>query len=354
MLIMVKKSFSKKLFIIVLIFICVVVLVIYLNFFSTLGLQLYDDSEKIIFVNQHSNKSAIITQSGCVYINGEKNDAQGNELGLKKPKRFNNLYNSFKEDAYVLIYDKCDAANIMLSSSGGAIVTQNNVLYVFGNNDKKIYTPVQFADNVKSAFLEKDRVYILTTNGDFGFCHLNSPDNFIILKQSVATFTVIEDSNEILVLTENNKLFLRQAENVTTTDFIELTDDIAFFSVITYYDIAMPVTSVSVVTVTGDLLCYKNIGKFSVNGAFEATFKKIDTKIRIAVPYRYGVVALNESDEILVHGNNFGMDDEQLNGKIVLQDCKSVTSSVDTVRVIKTDGKMVCYGYTNSQTYRSF
>lgn len=94
MLTMLKNLFSKRLFIVIAA-ISITSLLTYLTFFSALGLKLYDEKEKITFASQYSMKTAIVTEKGNVYINGEKDDADAKVLGIKNFKRFNNLYNSF-------------------------------------------------------------------------------------------------------------------------------------------------------------------------------------------------------------------------------------------------------------------
>lgn len=50
--------------------------IIYLIFFSTLGLHIYNGKDEIISAAQSFSRTAIVTKSGDVYINGSLDDAE--------------------------------------------------------------------------------------------------------------------------------------------------------------------------------------------------------------------------------------------------------------------------------------
>ena len=79
--------------------------IIYLIFFSTLGLHIYNGKDEIISAAQSFSRTAIVTKSGDVYINGSLDDAAGGSLGIAKPKRYRNLYNSGRELKFVSTAD---------------------------------------------------------------------------------------------------------------------------------------------------------------------------------------------------------------------------------------------------------
>lgn len=351
MLTMLKNLFSKRLFIVIAA-ISITSLLTYLTFFSALGLKLYDEKEKITFASQYSMKTAIVTEKGNVYINGEKDDADAKVLGIKNFKRFNNLYNSFRETDFVCIYDKGDASKVMLSSQGGAIITKENILYLFGSFETKYLTPLKFADNAKSAFPVNDRIYVLKTDGVFGYYLISNPNVFVTLFKSVVDFYVMEKSEEIIILTDSGELFVAKYNELN--DFKLLINNVGAFSSIQFYKSATPSAVISIITKDNELLGYETFGNFSIEKALSSTPRELGENIQAAVPYNDGIAAINTNGDLVVYGKDFDLNNSYLSGENIDKNCKMITSSAESVKVVMYDGSMKCYGYMNDQTHHSF
>lgn len=349
---MVKKYFSKKSLIIVLLIITILT-AIHFIFFSSVGLRLYNDKDKVIFSDLYSRRSAIVTENGCVYVNGEKNDASYRVLGIKKIRRFENLFNFFKENSFVCIYDSGDASEVYLSYSGGAIITKNNEAYIFCSSSEEYYIPKLFMKNVKCAIPVDECVYILTVDGTFGFCRLENPAGFVPLMKSIISFKVMTDSNEIITLSETGQLSVAEYGEGFAGSFDEMINDVSGFSAVQYH-IDAPTVSVGIVDRNGNLLRYDMVGSFSVSKALSSQPEELGKNIKMVAVYSDGTVAINQNRDLIVYGKDFGFDDRIFNGEVLCKNCRSVSSSSDKVIVVKSDGTISCYGYTTSQMYLTF
>lgn len=166
---------SKKVTVISILAVILALAIIYLIFFSTLGLHIYNGKDGIISAAQSFSRTAIVTKSGDVYINGSLDDAAGGSLGIAKPKRYRNLYNSGRELKFVSLYSGHNAASVWLSRDGGAVITNGKEAYVFHQSQRAIAHP----QNSRTTFSVRDRpasAYIFSQpTADSDFLRLTIP-----------------------------------------------------------------------------------------------------------------------------------------------------------------------------------
>lgn len=352
MLTMAKKSFCNAVKILLLIVVSTMI-IMYLFFFSSLGLPVYD-GEKIIFADQYLARTAIVTQEGRVYINGTQDDARSKVLGIDNVHRYKNLYNSGRETSLVCIYNKNDAAKVCLSLKGGAIITKNSELYIFSSLSSKYETPQFFAQNVKNAIAYENKIYILTTNGIFGFYYLSDQMHFTPLLYSVAYFDVLEESKELILISAKGELYIMKCGTEPIKYSQCFLKNIESISAVQFYVETTPAISVCVVNKEGELVLYSLLGSFDVQKALHQTPKRLAQNIKNAAAYEYGVAAIDQADNLLVYGKDFSFNNIVLDGDVICENCILISSSAESIVAIKDDGLIEKYGYMLDQTYRPF
>ena len=322
--------------------------IIYLIFFSALGLHIYNGKDKIISAAQSFNRTAIVTKSGDVYINGSLDDAADGSLGIANPKRYRNLYNSGRELKFVSLYNGHNAASVWLSRDGGAVITNDKEAYVFSS--KSYSTPAKFADNILCARPSGERVYLLTADGRFGFSSLDDSSAFTELMKSVKSFELAPESDEILIVTTDGRLYVADSSGSVTQSAQNISEvSIAQSS----YD-GMSETVISIVRTDGVLLRYTAKNSFKAADVLSSTPDELAHGIKFAVSYCSGTVAIDAQGNALAYGKDFGLGNGELNGTIVCADCKKLSSTDQSVIIIKADGSFTEYGYLLDSTHRTF
>ena len=339
---------SKKVTVISISAVILALAIIYLIFFSTLGLHIYNGKDEIISAAQSFSRTAIVTKSGDVYINGSLDDAAGGSLGIANTKRYRNLYNSGRELKFVSLYSGHNAASVWLSRDGGAVITNDKEAYVFSS--KSYSTPTKFADNIFCARPSGERVYLLTADGRFGFSSLDNPSAFTELMKSVKSFELAPESNEILIVTTDGRLCVADSSGSVT----ESAQNVAEVSIAQSSHDGMSETVISIVGTDGVLLRYTTKNSFKAADVLSSTPDELAHGIKSAVSYCSGTVALDAQGNALAYGKDFGLDNSELNGTVVCTDCKKLSSTDQSVIIIKADGSFAQYGYLLDSTHRTF
>ena len=99
---------------------------------------------------------------------------------------------------------------------------------------------------------------------------------------------------------------------------------------------------------------YETFGNFSIEKALSSTPRELGENIQAAVPYNDGIAAINTNGDLVVYGKDFDLNNSYLSGENIDKNCKMITSSAESVKVVMYDGSMKCYGYMNDQTHHSF
>lgn len=307
--------------------------IIYLIFFSTLGLHIYNGKDEIISTAQSFSRTAIVTKSGDVYINGFLDDAAGGSLGIAKPKRYRNLYNSGRELKFVSLYSGHNAASVWLSRDGGAVITNGKEAYVFSSKSKSYSTPAKFADNILCARPSGERVYLLTADGRFGFSSLDDSSAFTELMKSVKSFELAPEGDEILIVATDGRLCVADSSGSVT----ESTQNVAEVSIAQSSHDGMSETVISIVRTDGVLLRYTAKSSFKTADVLSSTPDELAHGIKSAVSYCSGTVAIDAQGNALAYGKDFGFGNSELNGTVICADCKKLSSTDQSVIIIKAD-----------------
>lgn len=324
--------------------------IIYLIFFPTLGLHIYNGKDEIISAAQSFSRTAIVTKSGDVYINGSLDDAAGGSLGIAKPKRYRNLYNSGRELKFVSLYSGHNAASVWLSRDGGAVITNGKEAYVFSSKSKSYSTPAKFADNILCARPSGERVYLLTADGRFGFSSLDDSSAFTELMKSVKSFELAPEGDEILIVATDGRLCVADSSGSVT----ESAQNVAEVSIAQSSHDGMSETVISIVRTDGVLLRYTAKSSFKTADVLSSTPDELAHGIKSAVSYCSGTVAIDAQGNALAYGKDFGFGNSELNGTVICADCKKLSSTDQSVIIIKADGSFAQYGYLLDSTHRTF
>lgn len=65
-------------------------------------------------------------------------------------------------------------------------------------------------------------------------------------------------------------------------------------------------------------------------------------------------MAIDAQGNALAYGKDFGFGNSELNGTVICADCKKLSSTDQSVIIIKADGSFAQYGYLLDSTHRTF
>ena len=175
--------------------------------FPTDDLIFMEEDEAVKFADVYGDIDAVVAENGNCYIRG-KNMKSSYMYGVENTKQYLNLYNTLdfsKANQFTQIYSGGDAKSIRLSNNGGVIITEESKVVLF-TDIEGFKTPALFCDNAQSALLVKDRVYILSPEGIFGYRQVKTPDTFVPVAQGIRQFEIGSQNNSFWLLSDTNTL----------------------------------------------------------------------------------------------------------------------------------------------------
>lgn len=310
--------------------------------------------EGIIDVAFHWNMIGIVSTKGNCYVKGPVSNI--NNYGLEEVPS-----SSFQRDNFMCIYNKGDAVSISLSRYGGIIINEMNGVYIFVNCSQKYSSPTLLCNGyVQAYFWDKDHIYLLSQNGDFGYVTLDDPTNFNRIGNNVSKFIVdvknASAQQTLFALTKNNRLYILSADEVMSksSDFI---------NGITDFDLVVPHTELCVFTLkdeqSNSYLCMGNYDLSFESLSDKSKYIQCNNNTALLASYRNGAATLDSSGNVAIYGSepHYSNDDNDYfdyNGEILFTKANGIYGGIFNLIVTFEDGHYECFGrnsYNNQYTY---
>lgn len=308
---------------------------------STDDLVFMDEGTPIKSADVYGNIDAVVTEKGNCYIRG-KSVSTDYLYGVKNTHQYKNIYRALDFDKslkFVEIYAGGDAEDIFLSKNGGVIITNKSDVYLFA--DIKGYEiPKKFCNNARYAQLDKERVYILTTDGQFGYCDIKKPNNFILLQQEVKQFEVRRGGQCVWLLSDSGEL--------TVYSDLECKTKVLQIDAVSQFDVwnGDPEPDVEnnwhYFTYVSEGSCYYYSGRGLSNSESLAHVILSEGAVRAAV-YSGGVMVLNDKNEVQIFGSGLQHNDI-CNGEVIAKNAIDICGDVFKIVIVTTDGTLIAGG----------
>ena len=334
----------KKKIIISVIALVVVILgfICYLNLFDTLGLVYLQKNENIKYANSAWNTIAVVSDTGNCYIGG---DYLTNEInyGVENIRKYKNR----PLDKYVRIYDKGDAKSIKINYNGGTIVTKNNEVYIFINNNEDYKTPTYLCKGYTNAVIGYDsKVYMLSGNGDLVYVNSNTPQEVNLIGNNIKEFNVVEKNNveSLFALTNDGKLYILNTNE-------QIKDSNKYFENISDFDVLVPHQNMCVLSILeNNNNAYVFMEDSGINyesfTEMSTSFKKVGENISSVTSYGKGIAMMDNNSNVSLYGSDLDepMDNWEFHGEVVFNDVESVFGGHKSLMIIKNNGEYYHYG----------
>lgn len=168
--------------------------------------------------------------------------------------------------------------------------------------------------------------------------------------KSVKSFELAPEGDEILIVATDGRLCVADSSGSVT----ESAQNVAEVSIAQSSHDGMSETVISIVRTDGVLLRYTAKNSFKTADVLSSTPDELAHGIKSAVSYCSGTVAIDAQGNALAYGKDFGFGNSELNGTIICADCKKLSSTDQSVIIIKADGSFAQYGYLLDSTHRTF
>lgn len=321
--------------------------------FGACSLNVISANEKIVNSSADSSNVCAVTDSGNVYFLGTDvyNERRN---GIDNPSAFN-LNNTFYGEQFVCIYDKGNAKKVNYSTYGGTILTRDNEIYLFLNEEGENYQTVEFlcSGYVDAQLYKEHMIYVLSDNGEFGYITVDYPDIFHPIASNIENFKIRSSKLDTiaLVLSSDNNLYIfdlldgfdsksKHFENVIDFDFIDSSYTQSVFSLVN--------SNYEAYVCVGDFKC-------SYDGISNEGLKAVGTGIDSVISYGQGVAMLDTDDNLLIYGSDLSSFDYKdfdyvYKGETVLRDIQTICGSTKCLCVVTTEGEFTRYGSNGDNT----
>lgn len=347
------KMKRKRQLLIIIAVVLSLIIICFFTFFVATGLFIKPNNEEITFLSAHNSTVAAVTDIGNVYVKGDVSHEL--RYGVDRFRQFL-IRNS---DTFVKIYDKNDAITVNLSEDGGCIITKQSDVYVFINSSEKYQTPTYLCSGYNKAYLADDNIYLLNSNGEYGFISIEKPDIFNLLCKDVVDFDIEYSNSELypygisFVLTKNNHLYvsdLKKAINDTEA-YIE---DVAGFNSIAFCadylnDNKMKkYIEISIVNRKGEAFWYEGDLDENYDRIVDQTnYVKVGNDVSIVASYPRGCAMLDDKHQVSLYGYDFGHEDF-ISGQILFYDVMNIFSSSSNLILLYQNGDIDYFGFNAS------
>lgn len=338
----------------------IVILVIGLAFFcyNPFGLDYMNSNEHIVFCSKNWRYTmAVVSDRGNVYLNSGRLEESQN-FGIEDTHKFN-CHNPKK---YVEIYSKENAQVVSLTNYGGTIITNQKDVYIFQNGNSQYRTPTYILTGYSQAMLwDNDTLYLLSDSGDFGYIHIDKPDDFRIIKSNVKKFVIAEKGKETMafVLSNNERLyFLKQAELMDNNE--NYIDGIVDFDILVPHSQLLIFSCLNTHSEASFLMGDYDLSFDDLNNSHYHFTKTGDNMVSV-VSYGRGIAMLDNSHRVYLYGNDLDgsgdgwsfSPDLEFKGDQIAENVDSVFGGYLNLDIIKQDGEFIYYGLTADQTYNA-
>lgn len=334
-----------------------VVVVVALFFFSSCAsrnLEFLDENLSITAITQENDAHLLIAEDGNCYIRNEW-ISEEKPYGLKNAKDYRKFISKtfpFSKDLneFVMLYDGGNAKEARLSYNGGVIITNESDLLLFCNDNTNYSVPTKFASEIIDGKLVDDRVFLIQSDGFFGYRSIENKDTFIPILSDVADFKQTE--NIFIIRTNKNEIIISD-DSFSADQLDKRIEDVVSYSLdcvdcTVDHDIIMTY-------VKSDGSCFYRRGGRDELSEFQCSelYQKIsDTALEASV-YRNGVVFIDHSYNACVYGKEF-TGETLFEGKIIANNVKSVSGDRGSIFVLLNDGTYIYYGSLINGEYYDF
>lgn len=345
---------NKRLIILSICLMCVISLAvgIYIHFFGTYNLVFLEDSQSIIFSDSWTKVTAVVSEAGNVFVRGEWVD-EPSPFGVEDIRQYRNQYNLLdfsKADRFVEIYNGNDAISVELSDLGGVIITKQNQAVLFVHTGK-YRLPSFFCEDVLKAKLYGTRVYILSTDGCFGYRDISSPSSWTLICENVKDFSIPDGDHTVWLLSTENELVVYKEDDGYDSALVCL-KDVACFDVLCaetpdVYPSAK--YSLGIVLTNGTPLYYNGKGIPTE----ESKFEEYPVKAHDVLAYSNGIIILDQNGIATIYGKE-DLIDVFYQGELLAENVIDFSSSIFSVNLITKDQGMLCIGSLPSSRWIEF
>ena len=256
---------------------------------------------------------------------------------------------------FIRMYDKGDAVKAYLTTYGGAILTEQDEVYLFLNGDTEGYqTPTLFCSGYTDLEIYSDTVYLLSGKDEFGYMTVDSPGDFHILAENVRKFRfAVNNQNHVVafLLMNDNRLYVYDTNE-------SFNPDAEHFKNITDFDYCSKSTEFKVLCIQ-DSLCDVY---YYVLSEEELSYEAIQThsgektgeNVAKITAYGTGVAMLDDDNNLYLYGGDMDRHySREFTGEKVMANVSLVAGSSDSLFVVKTDGSYHYYGNNGDNTYNT-
>lgn len=326
------------------------------NNFDTKGVVYLENKYDIKYLCVHGRRYCAISNSGNCYIGGGELRENSN-YGVENIRTYNNFQNvNSDKSSYVRIYDKGDAVYAKITPYGGAIITENNDVYVFLNGNEKYRTPTYLCTGYESAIVGNDsKVYLLSQNGVLEYIDINNPEKTHIIGENIRKFNYVskDDVFSIFALTNDNDLYIINPDE-------QIENNKKYLSGMTDFDVLIP---------HGDLCVFGYVNMegetYMLNGDVgisydtftdESAYIKTGENIHSVTAYDSGLAMLDDKGNLSLYGDDFHSSDNypEFNGEVVFTDVEAVFGGYRVLAILKNNGDFYQYGSQVDQSLQEY
>lgn len=313
---------------------------------DTIGVVCLEDKSDIKYFSSDGRPYCVVSGSGDCYIGGDTLEKDEN-FGVENIRKFNNNFSvNLIEPDYVRIYDKGDAVFAEVTQYGGAIITENNDVYVFINGHEGYRTPTYLCTGYVSAIVGKNsRVYLLSQNGVLEYIDVNSPDNKHFIGENIRKFNceVKDDFFSIFALTNDEDLYIINPDE-------QIENNEKYLSGIKDFDILVPHEDLCVfgyVNTEGEAyMLHENIDISYDAFTNESAYIKTGENVCSVTAYDSGLAMSDDKGNLSLYGDDFHRSDSypEFDGEVVFTDVKAAFGGYRVLAILKNNGEFYQYG----------
>lgn len=338
---------------IVLISTCLLIIVVVLGtkYLFEEHLVFMEKGTPVRFADSYWHMNAVVSESGNVYVRGAllPDDAT---YGIPNVKEYQAQFQSLnfeKTDRFVQIYNAGDARAVMLSNNGGAIITDNNEVFVFCELDN-YRLPTFLCTDATHAELDGTKVYLLNDKGNFGYIELSSPDSRNTVLEGIKSFCITDQDHSIWVLNEEHELWVYLCGDLTSDPILCYSDVLGFDAVSTIsFSKPNPRYQIGIVALNGTAYYYDAWELPSADSTGSFTPLPIDC-VRDITVYSHGVVVLDQEDNARAFGDGL-LSDRIYNGEVIIENVCAVSAGALSINFVTNDGHHVFAGSLPSSKF---
>lgn len=309
--------------------------------YPTDDLVFLNEGEAVKAADIYHDIDAIVAKDGNCYIRG-MNPASSFLYGVENTEQYLNLYKTLdvsKSGKFTQIYSGGDAENVRLSDNGGVIVTNASEVLLFADIEG-YRTPTHFCADARHALLVEDRVYVLTTEGTFGYREVKTPDTFVPVTAHIRQFEIGGNGYSFWLLSDTDTLSVYTDE--ACEEALWQIEEVSNFDIWGGGADTDGTQHKSVFAYTAKGACYYYAG-YDVENADKFANRLVDRGAVSAAVYEGGVMVLNEEKEVRIFGQGIGTNDT-FNGEVIARDAAKLCGDWVDLAIVTEKGALIVAG----------